>query len=253
MLRNVKELYNYGLEAEDGEIGRCKDFLFDDKLWTIRYMVADTGKWLPGRKVLISPISLGEPNWDSRLFPVRLTKKKIQEAPGLDDDAPVSRQHEIRWTQYYGWPYYWQGAGVWGTADYPNALFIQKELEAASEKISGAVDTHLRSSREDTGYHIQATDGEIGHVEDFILDDETWTIRYMVVNTRNWLPGRKVLVAPAWINSIDWAESKVSVSMTKEQVKNSPEYDASIPLTPEYEAGLSEHYGLPIERGIGPL
>ncbi|MDZ7700383.1 MAG: PRC-barrel domain-containing protein [Deltaproteobacteria bacterium] len=253
MLRSVKELYNYVLEAEDGEIGRCKDLLFDDRSWTIRYMVADTGKWLSGRKVLVSPISLGEPDSGSRLFQVRLTKKRIEDAPGLDEDAPVSRQYEIRWTQHYGWPYYWEGTGLWGMAKYPNALFIQKELGAASDENSDDLDKNLRSSIEVTGYHIQATDDEIGHVEDFILNDETWTIRYMVVDTRNWLPGRKVLVAPGWINSIDWAENKVTVSVTREQVKDSPEYDSSVPLTPEYEAGLSEHYGFPIERGIGPL
>ena len=246
MLRSVKELDNYVLEAEDGEIGRCKDFLFDDRFWAIRYMVADTGKWLPGRKVLVSPISLGEPDWDSRLFPVRLKKNRIEDAPGLDEDAPVSRQHEMRWTQHYGWPYYWEGTNVWGIAKYPNALFIQKELEAASDETSDEFDRNLRST-------MEVIDDEIGHVEDFILDDEIWTIRYMVVDTRNWLPGRKVLVAPGWINSIDWAESKVTVAMTRKQVKNSPEYDSSVPLTPEYEAGLSEHYGFPIDRGIGPL
>jgi len=253
MLRSVKELYNYVLEAEDGEIGRCKDFLFDDRFWTVRYMVADTGKWLTGRKVLVSPISLGEPDWDSRLLPVRLKKKQIEAAPGLNEDAPVSRQHEIRWTQHYGWPYYWQGTGIWGMAKYPNEIFIQKEPGTVSDEKSGEVDRNLRSSIEVTGYHIQAKDDEIGHVEDFILDDQTWTIRYMVVDTRNWLPGRKVLVAPGWIDSIDWAERKVTVAMTREQVKNSPEYDSSVPVSPEYEAGLSEHYGFPIDRGIGPL
>jgi hypothetical protein len=245
MLRSVKEIYNYVLEAEDGEIGRCKDFLFDGELWTIRYMVADTGKWLPGRKVLISPISLGEPRWINRRFQVKLTKKQIENSPSLDSDAPVSRQFESKWFGYYGYPYYWGGAGVWGIADYPNPLFVQKELEAASEEISDAADSHLRSAIEVTGYHIQATDDEIGHVEDFILDDETWTIRYMVVDTRNWLPGRKVLVAPAWINSIDWSERKVGVALTRKQVKNSPEYDPSAPVNREHEARLYDFYGHP--------
>jgi hypothetical protein len=245
MLRSVKGLNNYVLEAKDGEIGRCKDFLFDERFWTIRYMVADTGKWLRGRKVLISPISLGEPDWGSRLFPVRLTKKRIEEAPGLDEDAPVNRQHEIHWTQHYGWPYYWEGTGVWGIAKYPNALFIQKELEEVSEDMSDELDSNLHSSIEVTGYYIQATDDNFGHVEDFILDDETWTIRYMVVDTRNLLTGRKVLVAPGWINSIDWAKSKVTVAMTREQVKNSPAYDPSAPVNREYEARLYDFYGRP--------
>ena len=249
MLRSVKELYNYVLAAKDGDIGRCKDFLFDDQLWTIRYMEADTGKWLPGRKVLISPISLGEPDWGGRLFPVRLTQKQIEDAPDLDQDAPVSRQHEIRWTRHFGWPYYWSGYGIWGTADVPSALYVQKEIEEAEQEAEKEADetndTHLRSAKEVMGYRIRTTDDEIGHVEDFIIDERPWTIRYMVVDTRNWLPGRKVLVAPDWIDSVDWLEKQVSVDLTKEQVKNSPEYDPAAPVNREYEMQLYDFYGRP--------
>lgn len=253
MFNNLNEIIGNVIEAEDGQIGRCKDFLFDDERWTIRYMVADTAKWLPGRKVLISPISLGEPDWSSRLFHVKLTKEQIEDSPPIDSDAPVSRQHEIKWFDYYGYSYYWGGTGVWGTAPYPGLLFSRNKEDKQMVPDTDKGNPCLRSAAEVIGYHIQATDDEIGHVEDFILDNETWTIRYMVVDTRNWLPGRKILVAPTWINSIDWAERKVSVAMTREQVKNSPEYDSSLPLTPEYEVSLSEHYGLPIEQGMGTL
>ena len=230
MLRGVKEIRNYVLQAEDGEIGRCKDFLFDDRYWAIRYMVADTGKWLPGRKVLVSPISLGEPDWASRLLPVRLTKKRIEDAPGLDEDAPVSRQHEVSWTKYYGWPYYWDGANTWGAVAYPGGLYYENLIENKTAEFDSG-DDHLRSVNEVTGYHIQAIDDEVGHVEDFIVDDETWIIQYMVVDTRNWLPGKKVLVKPAWMDSVDWAESKVTINLTREQVKDSPpEYDLSAPV-----------------------
>lgn len=244
MLRSVKGLYNYVLEAKDGEIGRCKDFLFDDEHWTIRYMVADTGKWLPRRKVLISPISLGEAEWNSRLFPVLLTKKQIEEAPGLDEDAPVSRRHEIDWLRHYGWPVYWSGVHPWGPVAYPAALFHEKMPETKSVEADSGND-HLRSVREVTGYHIQAADDEIGHVEDFIMEDGTWTIHYMVVDTRNWLPGRKVLVTPLWIKSVNWAESKVSVDLTRDQVKDSPEYDPTAPVNREYEVRLYDFYGRP--------
>ncbi|WP_446011429.1 PRC-barrel domain-containing protein [Candidatus Electrothrix sp.] len=245
MLRSVKEIHNYVLQAEDGEIGRCKDLLFDDRFWTIRYMVADTGKWLPGRKVLLSPISLGEPDWSSRVFPIRLTKKRIEEAPGLDKDAPVSRQHEILWTQYYGWPYYWGGGPyAWGAVTYPGVLYDQILPENKTTEVDSG-DDHLRSVHEVTGYHIQATDDEVGHVEDFIVDDETWIIRYMVVDTRNWLPGKKVLVPPTWIDSVDWTDNKVSVALTREQVKDSPEYDPSTVVNREYEVRLYDFYGRP--------
>ncbi|MDA3971437.1 MAG: PRC-barrel domain-containing protein [Desulfobulbaceae bacterium] len=245
MLRNVKEIHNYVLEAKDGEIGRCKHFLFDDELWTIRYMVADTGKWLPGRKVLISPISLGEPDWNSRLFPLKLTKELIENSPALDSEAPVSRQYESKWFDYYAYPYYWGDTGIWGMEPYPGLLFSQKKEDTEMEPDTAEGDPSLRSATEVRGYKIQATDDEIGHVEDFIFDDETWTIRYMVVDTRNWLPGRKVLVTPAWINSIDWKENKVSVDLTVEAIKNSPEYDPSAPVNREYEVRLYDFYGRP--------
>jgi hypothetical protein len=244
MLRSVNELYNYALEAEDGRIGWCKDFLFNDQAWIIRYMVADTGKWLPGRKVLISPISLGEPDWGSRLFPVRLTKRQIEEAPDLADDAPVSRQYEIRWSQHYRWPYYWEGVHTWGVMAYPGALYNEKIPETKAPKFDSG-DEHLRSVDEVTGYHIQGTDDEIGHVEDFIVDDEIWAIRYMVVHTRKWLPGRKVLITPTWIDSINWTESKVSVDLTGEEVKNSPEYNPLSPVNRRYEERLYDFYGRP--------
>jgi hypothetical protein len=247
MLRSVKEIFGYVLSAEDGDMGRCKDFLFDELAWTIRYMVADTGRWLPGRKVLVSPIALGEPDWRTRRFPVQLTKKQIEEAPPLDEDAPVSRQYEIRWTRYYGWPYYWTGATPWGGADFPHALFLQRQPAEAEEeeKSFDEADPYLRSVKEVTGYHIQATDEEIGHVEDFILDDEPWTLRYMVVDTRNWLPGRKVLVSPLWIDSVDWAETKVFVDLDSDRIKSSPKYDPSVPVNREYEVRLYDFYGRP--------
>jgi hypothetical protein len=244
MLRSVKEIRNYVLKAKDGEIGRCKDLLFDDSFWAVRYMVADTGKWLTDRKVLISPISLGKPDWDSKLFPIRLTKKRIENSPVPDEDAPISRQHEIRWHKYYGWPFYWGGTYAWGAVPYPGELYDKNSQENETDEVDLG-DDHLRSVNEVTDYRIQATDVEVGHVEDFIVDDETWIIHYMVVDTRNWLPGKKVLVAPTWIDSVDWAENKVSVSLTAEQLKNSPEYDPAAPVSREYEVRLYDYYGRP--------
>jgi len=244
MLRSLKELKNYVLEAKDGKIGRCKDFLFDDEHWTIRYMVADTGNFLPGRKVLISPISIGSPEWIRQVFPVRLIKEQIKEAPGLDQDAPVSRQYEIDISQFYGWNYYWHGTYPWGVAAYPRAL-SDKPLVAEGVLEPDSGDNHLRSVNEMCGYHIQATDNEIGHVEDFIMDDESWAIRYMVVDTLNWLPGRKVLVTPMWITAVSWADRKVSVNLSREQIKDCPEYDPAIPVNREYEEQLYDFYGRP--------
>lgn len=247
MLRSVESLINYVLDAEDGEIGRCKDLLFDDRQWVTRYMIADTGKWLPGRKVLISPISLGEPDWLTQRFPVKMTKAQVENSPPLDADAPVSRKYERLYFDHHGWPYYWAGGDLWGALPYPppTPIPLTDKGESLKEEKEKLEETHLRSFKEVKGYYIEAIDGEIGHAEDFIVDDTSWMFRYMVVDTRNWLPGRKVLISPAWIEAITWVENHVKVDLTVDAVKNSPEYDPSQPVNREHEVLLYDYYGRP--------
>lgn len=245
MLRSVNELQGYILLATDGEIGKVDDFYFDDKEWTIRYLVVDTGDWLSGRCVLIAPYALGQPNLKAKKLPLALTREQVQKSPEVDSDKPVSRQKEIELHNYYQWPIYWTDLGPPvspATArGYPEALAILKAAEGNDEE-----DPHLRSTREVIGYHIQARDGEIGHVEDFILSDESWDIQYMVVDTRNWLPGRKVLVALQWIKQMSWAEQKVHLDLLRETVKNSPEYDPlALVNQASSEEVFYEHYGWP--------
>jgi hypothetical protein len=243
MLRNVSTILNFSLLAEDGEIGRCKDFLFDDEKWAIRYMVADTRKWLPGRKVLISPISLGAVDWSTRLFQVELTRRQVEDSPLLDEDAPVSRQYEILYGNYFGTSSYWDGANVWGS--HPNPSLLRGEQDKLATDFEGPEENHLRSVKEVTGYHIQATDGDIGHVEDFVVDDKMWALRYVVVDTRNWLPGRKVLVSPQWATAVDWVEEKLRVDLTTDTIKGSPEYEPLAPIDRDYESVLHNHYDRP--------
>ena len=245
MLRSLKSLINYVLKAEDGEIGRCTDFLFDDEKWVTRYIVADTGKWLPGRKVLISPISLGEPDWSSRRFPVKMTRDEVESSPPLDADAPVSRKYEKMLFDHYGWSYYWMGADLWGGLPYPPPVAVPPPERAKPMRKEELEKIHLRSLNEVKGYDIEALDGEIGHAEDFIVDDTSWVFRYMVVDTRKWLPGRKVLVSPEWIDTIIWAENHVKVDLTVNEVKESPKYDPSRPVNREYEVVLYDYYGRP--------
>lgn len=246
MLRSTKELRGYKLAAADGPIGTVKDFLFDETHWTIRWMVADTGDWLPERKVLISPITLGEPDWHSQLFPVRLTKSEIEKSPGLSADEPVSREYETRWFKQYGYPEYWSGMNAWGGAMAPGALFDRHEQANQVGNPPETGTNTLRSSDEVMGYHLHAQDGEVGHVEDFIVDSKPWTLRYMVVDTHNWLPGRKVLIAPDWITTIQWEHRAVAVDLSREGVKGSPEYKPSEPINREYEARLFDYYGRPV-------
>jgi hypothetical protein len=237
MLRSIESLVGYTLRARDGEIGQVHDFYFDDQTWIVRYLVADTGNWLVGRRVLISPFALRQPDWAGQAFPVNLTKEQVKASPPIDTDKPVSRQMEEELHLHYGWPPYWGAA---------EGLVAAQMMAQATEQAAGREgDPHLRSVREVSGYRIQARDGEIGHVEDFIAKDETWTIRYMVVDTRNWLPGKKVLVAPTWIDEVDWARESVHVGLLRETIQNSPEYDPSLPVNREYEVRLYDYYGRP--------
>jgi hypothetical protein len=240
----------FTIRATDGEIGSVDDFLFDDEQWTIRYLVANTGSWLTGRLVLISPIAFRSIDWDAEAFDVALTRRQVEDGPSILEDQPVSRQKEEEYFRYYGYPYYWGGPGLWGMGAYPGTIFTPAPPlpERAAERQAGAQpqgDQHLRSAREVKGYAIQARDGEIGHVEDFIADDETWAIRYIVVDTRNWWPGKKVLVAPQWISEVSWAESRVRVDLSRETIKQGPEYEPSQLLNREYEEKLHGALGRP--------
>jgi hypothetical protein len=239
MLIKAKTVIGYTLDSFDGEIGKVVEFYFDDQHWAIRYLVADTGNWLIDRQVLISPYALVEVMTGNQRVVVNLTKKQIVDSPSLNSDKPVSRQFEEQYYGYYEWPMYWAGPYMWGAYSE-----IVRDSEKRSKTIYGenAWDSHLRSTRDVSGYHIQASDGEIGHVEDFIIDDQTWAIRYLVINTKNWWPGRKILLSPLWIERVSWSESKVFVNLSCEIIKQSPDYTDESLLSRDYETGLHRHY-----------
>jgi hypothetical protein len=246
MLRNTSELKGIVIRATDGELGTVDEFYFDDDTWAIRYLAVDTGGWLGDRQVLISPMSVVNMNWQARRVDVALTKQQVENSPDIDTHLPVSRQHEAAYLQYYGYPYYWGGPYLWGPTFYPSSLAMPEtaSLQAIPEQIKKDwTDSHLRSSESVTGYHIEAVDGEIGHVDGFVVDDEAWAIRYIEVATRNWWPGKKVLVSPAWIERVSWGDLKVYASLSREAIKGAPEYVESAPVTREYEAQLHLHYG----------
>ena len=245
MRYSVKDLKGYAIGATDGDIGKLDDFYFDDESWTIRYLVAETGNWLLNRKVLISPFAIGKADLSKERLNVTLTKKQVEEIPSIDTDKPVSRQHEASYLDYYGFPYYWGGPSLWGPMPYPQLSgATQRRNEEARAEREEANDVHLCSANKVTEYHIEATDGGIGHVEDFIIDGETWEIRYMVVDTQNWWPGKQVLVAPQWIDRVSWSDSKVYVDISRETIKNGPEYHPEA-LHRKYEETLYDYYKRP--------
>lgn len=246
MLWKTKDLKGRPLAARDGEVGKVKDFYFSDADWTVRYLVADTGTWLAHRKVLISPFGLaGVHTEPHRAVEVNLTRQQVEESPPIEAHQPVSRQYEARYHQYYGWPYYWPGPLLWGPLAFP-APVPPVEMPLNPERFNTppeTEDSHLRSVSEVTGYSIQALDRPFGHVEQFIVEDKDWTIRYLVVDTRDWFPGKRVLVSPQWISNVSWPEFSVYVELDQETIKRSPAYDPGIALTREYEMQLHDHYG----------
>lgn len=253
MLLSMKNLSDYKIEAADGSIGHVYGFLFDDQSWAIRYLVVDTAYWLPGRKVLIALSALGKPEGPMDAFPVDLTREQVKNSPDINTEKPVSRQQEIELYQYYHWAPYWNtGFDPIATPYAPVIPPMSRQQQAEMEQPTGTEgehassgDPHLRSTKEVTGYKIHAKDGLIGHIEDFLIDDANWIIRYMVVDTRDWLPGKKVIMPPQWVKEINWEQAESIVDVTKETVKNSPAFDPSEPVSREYETRLYDYYGWP--------
>lgn len=247
MLNKAKTLQGYKLNAIDGEIGSVKEFFFDDKFWTIRYLVVNTGSWLSSRQVLISPYFIKNVDHRSELINVDLSKNEIENSPPLESDKPVSRQYEQDYYSFYGAPVYWGGPFVWG---YSPSLTLNRDDWKRTTLQENEWDPNLRSTSDVRGHNIQASDDEIGHVDEFLIDDKIWSIRYLVVDTRNWWPGKKVLVSPEWIDKVSWNESKVYVQLPRDVIKEAPEYDPSeLMITNDYESMLNEYYK---KRGYWP-
>jgi hypothetical protein len=228
MLLSLNALRGSTLRARDGQIGAVNDCYFDDERWTVRYLVVDTG-WL-ARPVLISPIAITQVDSVNRMIDVDLTREVVRNSPSLDEHPPVSRQYEQRYSTYYGYPPYWIGPGNWGIAAYPRGLARRpappsaEDAEAAARPIQTA-DAHIRSAREVSGYHIEATDGEVGHVDDFLADADLWVVRSLRVDTSNFIGGKAVLLPREAVETVSWREKRIKVALSKDGVYNSPEYD----------------------------
>lgn len=238
----TKDIYGYTLNAIDADLGRARDILFDDRVWVVRYLVADTHRWLPGgRKVVLSPISLDSPDTGSNSIPVNLRRKQIEEAPSLDDHKPVSREYEISLFDHLGYGYYWMGNGLWGPHPTPPALNAVSEKSAT--KIAKKKEGHLRSTSEVDSYHIKTMDGEHGKVTEFILDTHDWSIPWLVIDTHTWMPfGKKVVVPTKLLNGISWVDRTVEIELTTEQVSKAPEYDFKLFSSAKYQKVLRDYY-----------
>lgn len=244
MLLSVKELSSYRVHALDGDMGKVHEFFFDDETWQIRYLVVDTRRWLPGRKVLVATAGFRRPETQQRRFPVSLTKAQVEESPAIDSDKPVSRQRQIELHEHYGWPPYWPPGGYY-EAPVPPVTVVpgaeQEEEKPEAHEAEG--DPHLRSTREVIGYAVRGRDGEAGEADDLILDAEEWAVRYVVVDTGKWLPGKKVLLPVGLIREISWDDKSVSADLRAQDIKEAPAFDPSAPVDGEAEERLRDYYG----------
>jgi hypothetical protein len=226
MQRSLKQLYGCKLGATDGEIGDVKDFYFEDQTWKIRFLVADTGTWLPGRQVLLSPHAFGPLQQDGRLLPVNLTRKQIEGSPSNESHKTVSRQYEEEYYRYYGWPCYRQGGGMLGASGTPiveqPASQLWSEPPIVGSLPAGVKDAHLRSAQAVNGYHLQATDGIFGFICDFLMDDQSWVIDQLIIKIGHRFSGKEVQIPTDRVDRISYEQSTVYVSLTGAAVEQSP-------------------------------
>lgn len=262
MLHKMKQLKGFYLRASDGDMGTVDDVYFDDAKWTVRHLVVDTGGLLSGRQVLIPPQAIREIDWNDSTIRVNLTMQQIEDSPGIDNHKPVSRQHEQQVFDYYGFPYYWGSPFAWGAAGMPgaagivtpvglpvNAVTEESSLGGESERAADEAahaDPHLRSGREVMGYTIYARDGDLGHVDDFLFDEQDWSLQMIEIDTRNWLPGKHVAVPVERIREVSWDGQRVEMDMTKEEISHSAEADAaSLSAANAQYTGRSNHHAPP--------
>jgi sporulation protein YlmC with PRC-barrel domain len=240
MLMSFQDLRGYGIHATDGDIGSVRDVYFDEATSAIRYLVVDTGSWLPGRRVLLAPAAAGAVDHAGQAITTALTRRQVEDSPAAETDQPVSRQHEEALYRHYGWDPYWDGAMAYGVAPYWGGMGLAAvppvvaenpaERDLAEREAAGGErgDPRLRIAHEVVGYYVAASDGDIGHVEDLLIEADRWAVRQLVIDTRNWLPGTKVVVGPDRLRSVDWTDRHIVLDMTRAEVKASPEYDPAM-------------------------
>lgn len=242
MLRSLREILGYSIKATDGVMGTADDFLFDQNTWEIRYMVDDTGKWLPGRRVLLYADALGHPVWESKAVPVDLSQNTIENSPHIDTHAPVSRQKEAELFSYYNWDPYWAMTA-------PEALppyIIPPKMPGGDHPPSHQEESHLRSVDEILGYTVFSQEDEAGKIDDLIVEEEDWLIRFLVVDRAGLLRSETVMMPTSWVHSIDWAMKAIQLHTTEQEIQQCPEFDPAQPVNSAVETRYYDYFGRPV-------
>lgn len=246
MLRSLKELESYTIKANTEEIGDVRSFLFDEKIGIVRFLVVDTGKWNEGMNLLVSPLAIEKYDWQNCWIILSLSKEVIKKSPTLEEHKPVSRKKELKAMREFQRDVFCTWHPISSHCEtYPKDSVISEEEAKELGDRAGEFEPRLRDTSEVIDYNVEATDGPIGHIEDIIAEDDTWFIRYFVVDTKPWIFGRKVLVGFDWLRDINWSNKTVKLDLTREKIKNSPEYDPTAPINREWETVVYDYYGQP--------
>lgn len=245
MLYRLGKLVGMSIRTRDGTLGQIKDVYFDDQRWAVRYLVVDTGSWLQGRLVLISPMAVDHIDWEQQSVQVRLTLQQVRGSPDIDTAMPVSRQHEVNLLDYYGYPDYWSGALLWGATPYPVVPTPPLRPEGAEPANHPPMDKHLHNLDAVRSYKVQATDESIGHLADFLFDNGSWALQYLLVDTREWLIGRHVVIPTQWVTLLDWEQRRVHLDISRDAVEHAPEFDPMLSFSRDDESALFGHYERP--------
>ncbi len=247
MVKRLRDFENWTVVGSDRQdIGPVKDFYVDDERWVVRYLLTDAGGWLATNPVLVSPVAIDRLDWENSRIHVDLTRDQVGSAPQLSTDSRIDRDYEAAYFGYYGYPQYWVGPHAWGLGPMPARVAAAAPGVEPVKASDFGGDGHLRGVNDVSGHHIQALDGELGHVEDFLIDTESWSVRYLVIDTSNWIGGKTVVVAPEWVRRVDWKDRLIHIDLTREGIKESPEYDPTVEMTREYEDRLYRYYRRPV-------
>ncbi|MCB0393149.1 MAG: hypothetical protein KDD25_01240 [Bdellovibrionales bacterium] len=242
MIRCLSELTGYDINAIDGKVGSCVDFLFDDQSWTVRHLVVDTGGWIPGRKVIVPPSSINRVNWKDGELDLEFNKKKLEESPSLSKDAPVSRQYEEKYYNYMGWPPYW------GLGFTMRSGFNPRNTDIEREQSKNTIVTTTRSFKEVLGYEISNKEDTFGSVEDVIVSDANWKVTGFVVRLSKWLPSDRVIMPLSDIEEISWLGQSLNSLKTKEQIKALQKYSPHDGVNAVSEVRFYDYTGHPVSE-----
>lgn len=246
----LNRLTGYHLKALDGDFGKLVALYFDDKNWIVRYFVARSTEWLVGRKLLIVPTLITDIDPKDKIIDVDLTLQQVENSPLLEareigDEEYISLNYEQEIYRYYRLLPYWHSEPAiipMGDSSNSNSNPNPNEIKLVETSESFA-HRPLHSSEELKNFGLHATDGNIGHIADLIIEEESWRIRYLEINTHHWLPGKHVLLAPAWIKKIDWQNKTVLVDLDCNAIKTAPDYEPAKIISRQYQLDLYQHYG----------